>query len=31
MDPHGARVLLVEDDEELAGLISDYLAKTACR
>jgi two-component system response regulator RstA len=25
MDPHGARVLLVEDDEELAGLISDYL------
>jgi two-component system response regulator RstA len=26
MDPHGARVLLVEDDEELAGLISDYLS-----
>jgi two-component system response regulator RstA len=25
MDPHGARVLLVEDDEELARLISDYL------
>jgi two-component system response regulator RstA len=27
MDPHGARVLLVEDDEELAGLISDYLSE----
>lgn len=27
MDPHGARVLLVEDDEELAALISDYLGK----
>ncbi len=26
MDPHGARILLVEDDEELASLISDYLA-----
>jgi two-component system, OmpR family, response regulator RstA len=25
MDPHGARILLVEDDEELASLISDYL------
>jgi two-component system, OmpR family, response regulator RstA len=25
MEPHGARVLLVEDDEELADLISDYL------
>lgn len=25
MDPHGARILLVEDDDELAGLISDYL------
>ena len=27
MDTHGARVLLVEDDEELAALISDYLGK----
>lgn len=27
MDPQGARVLLVEDDEELAGLISDYLSE----
>jgi two-component system response regulator RstA len=27
MEPHGARVLLVEDDEELAGLISDYLSE----
>jgi two-component system, OmpR family, response regulator RstA len=27
MDPHGARVLLVEDDEELAGLISEYLGE----
>ena len=27
MDPHGARVLLVEDDEELADLISDYLSE----
>jgi two-component system response regulator RstA len=27
MDPHGARVLLVEDDEELADLISDYLGE----
>jgi two-component system, OmpR family, response regulator RstA len=27
MDPHGPRVLLVEDDEELAALISDYLGK----
>jgi two-component system, OmpR family, response regulator RstA len=27
MDPHGARVLLVEDDEELASLISDYLGE----
>jgi two-component system, OmpR family, response regulator RstA len=27
MDPLGARVLLVEDDEELAGLISDYLSE----
>jgi two-component system, OmpR family, response regulator RstA len=27
MDPHGARVLLVEDDEELASLISDYLTE----
>jgi two-component system, OmpR family, response regulator RstA len=26
MDPHGARVLLVEDDDELAGLISEYLS-----
>lgn len=26
MEPHGPRVLLVEDDEELAGLISDYLS-----
>lgn len=25
MDPNGARILLVEDDEELAELISDYL------
>jgi two-component system response regulator RstA len=27
MDPNGARVLLVEDDEELASLISDYLSE----
>jgi len=27
MDPHGARILLVEDDDELAGLISDYLTE----
>jgi two-component system, OmpR family, response regulator RstA len=27
MDPHGARVLLVEDDDDLAGLISDYLSE----
>jgi two-component system, OmpR family, response regulator RstA len=27
MDPQGTRVLLVEDDEELASLISDYLSK----
>lgn len=27
MDPHGARILLVEDDEELASLISDYLSE----
>lgn len=27
MEPHGARVLLVEDDEELASLISDYLGE----
>lgn len=27
MDPHGARILLVEDDEELASLIADYLGK----
>jgi two-component system response regulator RstA len=26
MEPHGARVLLVEDDDELAGLIRDYLS-----
>src|SRR6187549_2027183 len=26
MDPHGARILLVEDDDELASLISDYLS-----
>lgn len=26
MEPHGPRILLVEDDEELAGLISDYLS-----
>jgi two-component system response regulator RstA len=25
MDPQGARILLVEDDDELAGLIRDYL------
>src|SRR5687768_481542 len=31
MDPHGARVLLVEDDEELAGLISDYLSENGLR
>jgi two-component system response regulator RstA len=26
MEPHGARVLLVEDDDELAGLIREYLS-----
>jgi DNA-binding response OmpR family regulator len=26
MEPHRPRILLVEDDEELAGLISDYLS-----
>lgn len=26
MDPNGARILLIEDDEDLAGLISDYLS-----
>lgn len=26
MEQHGPRILLVEDDEELAGLISDYLS-----